>query len=442
MTEFRRLIVSVMCLLLMLLTVSCSKPTEQEASSASSNIETSVNPERTTSRTESSPSSLESEASPSNAGNYCTTENTGTVEQTFDLSFSDNLKVYDYGQKTVNAYRVKFADFIQFEDSFYTAWIKHSAQIDYLVNWSTGGGFSYSPILKSIEDMQNYDGVPLDFLEFQCSDYDTIKHNIQNVDMVTLKDLDNGEELAQECRIDVNSPILVWNYRIVDFPVEDAVKSFYDVQVEEDPFSKSTVKYAQVRAQYIDGIPVCGEWDNYNECTYDWPGVIEPSRRASTCNMFFPSYSLVNPSDTCQFYIATQRYTAREVIKSDLPVVAPEDCLDEIADAIKYQPSAVRNGKEIHDAWGMNIEVYCMELTYYALDPKPLYQNESEESRNSHVMYLVPTWKVYFTCTDPKTNAIGHGTLVINAATGESIFSSTIPQGTNLELYPDLYREG
>lgn len=442
MTEFRRLIVSAMCLLLMFQTVSCSKPTEQEASSASSNIETSVNPEGTTSRTESSPSSLESEASPSNAGNYCTTENTGNVEQTFDLSFSDDLKVYDYGQKAVNAYKVKFADYIQFEDSFYTTWIKHSGELGYLVNWSTGKSFDYAPILENWEDLQNYDGIDVEFLEFQCSDCDNVIRNIQNVDLITMKEIEDGEKLAKECGIDVNSLILCWEYNVVDFPTEDAVKSFYDAQVDKKLFSKNTVKYAQVRAQYIDGIPVCGEWDNFDECTYDWPDVIEPSRRASTCNVFFPSYSLANPSDTCQFCIATQRYTVREVIESNLPVVAPEDCLDGIIDAIKYQPSAVRNGKEIHDAWGMIIEVYCMELTYYALDPKPLYQNESEESRNSHVMYLVPAWKVYYTCTDPKTNAIGHGTLVINAATGESLFSSTIPQGSNLELYPDLYREG
>lgn len=448
MVKIRKQIASALCLLLMLQMASCSKTTEKESSSSETSGSagaygtTSENTEEKTSSVEGMDSSAESVESSSNVGVDCEKEQTKEAENTFNLSFSDDLKVYDYGQKTVNVYRAKFADYIEFSEPFFSEWIKHSGELGYLVNWSIGGSFDYAPVLKNWEDLQNYDGIDVEFLEFQCSDYDAVRRNIQNVDMVTLKEIDNGEELAKECGIDTNSPILCWEYNVVDFPVEDAVKSFYDVQVDADLFSMSTVKYAQVRAQYIDGIPVCGEWDNFNECTYDWPGLIEPSRRAATCNLVFPSYPLVNPSDTVRFDIATQRYITREVIKADLPVIAPEECLNGIEDTIKYQPSAVRNSKDIFEAWGMNIEVYCMELTYLALDPNPLYSSESEESHISHVLYLVPAWKVYYICTDPNSNAIGHGTLVVNAATGESLFSSTIPQGTNLELYPDLYKEG
>ena len=452
MKNLEKRIACAMCLFLMLQTAACSKKTEQETvgsvsnSSAGSYSETTESTEGNISGSEDTSSSSESVTSPSDSGNYCKTDAPKDVEHTFDLSFSNDLKVYDYGKKTVNVYRAKFADYIELSEPFFNEWIDHSVQLDYLVNWSTGGSFSYAPILKSIEDMQNYDGIPLEFVEFQCADLDTVKRNIQNVNLITLKEIENGEELARECGIDVNSPILCWEYSVDGFPVEDAVKSFYDVQVDAEPFSKDTVKYTQVRTQYIDGIPLngTGDDDNFFECTYDWPDVIEPSRRAHSCNYFFPAYGLANPSDTCSVRLDTQRYTTTEVIKTDLPVVAPENCLDGIADAIKYQPTAVNNSNDILSAWGMNIEVYCMELMYLPLDPNPAYDSsdESEESRISHVMYMVPVWKAYYMCTDPNTDAIGYGSLVINAATGESLFSSTIAQGTNSELYPYLHREG
>ena len=442
-----------MCMLLMTQTAACSKTTEQESTGPESSgeslySEASEGSEGITLSTEATLSNSESEVSPSNSGNYCETDAPKDVEQTFDLSFSDDLKVYDYGQKTVNAYRAKYADYIELSEPFFNGWIDNGvkvAQLDYLVNWATGGRFSYAPILKSIDDMKNYDGIPLEFVEFQCADLDTVTRNIQNVDLITLKELEDGEELAKECGIDVNSPILCWEYSVVDFPVEDAVKSFYDVPVDAELFSKDTVKYAQVRAQYVDGIPVvCGDYDNFYYCTFEWPDVIEPSRRACSLNRFYQDYYIVNPSDTCRFGVDTQKLTTTEVIKQDLPVVAPEDCLDGIAEAIKYQPSAISDGQSYNGAWGKEIEIYCMELTYIVLDPKPAYDytDESEESRISHVMYLVPAWKAYYMCTDPESNLIGHGSLVINAATGESLFSSTIAQGTNLELYPYLYREG
>lgn len=443
-----------MCMLLMTQTAACSKTTEQESTGPESSgeslySEASEGSEGITLSTEATLSNSESEVSPSNSGNYCETGSPKDVEQTFDLSFSDDLKVYDYGKKTVNVYRAKFADYIELSEPFFNEWIGDAVkvvQLEYLVNWATGGRFSYAPILKSIDDMMNYDGIPLEFVEFQCADLDTVTRNIQNVDMITLKELENGEELAGECGIDVNSPILCWEYSVVDFPVEDAVKSFYDVPVDAKLFSKDTVKYAKVRTQYIDGIPLngSGDDDNFFECTYDWPGVIEPSRRAYSCNPNFPAYWLANPSDTCRVGLDTQRYTTTEVIKADLPVASPENCLDGIAEAIKYQPTAVNNSNDILSAWGMNIEVYCMELMYLPLDPNPAYDSsdESEESRISHVMYMVPVWKAYYMCTDPNTDAIGYGSLVINAATGESLFSSTIAQGTNSELYPYLHREG
>ena len=451
MVKPRKQIAIVMCLLLMRQTSSCMKTTEQESTVPESSgeslySEASEGSEGITLSTEATLSNSESEVSPSNSGNYCETDAPKDVEQTFDLSFSDDLKVYDYGQKTVNAYRAKYADYIELSEPFFNEWIGDAVkvvQLDYLVNWSTGGSFDYAPILKNWEDLQNYDGIPVEILKFQCSDHDSIRRNIQNVDMVTLKEIDNGEELAKECGIDVNSPILCWEYSVVDFPVEDAVKSFYDVPVDAELFSKDTVKYAQVRAQYVDGIPVvCGDYDNFYYCTFEWPDVIEPSRRAGSLNRFYPSYGLVNPSVTCRFDVDTQKLTTTEVIKKDLPVVAPEDCLDGIAEAIKYQPTAISDGQSYNGAWGEDIEIYCMELTYIVLDPNPQDSNESEDSKQNHVLYLVPAWKAYYTCTDPESNSIGHGTLVINAATGKSLFSTTIAQGTNLELYPDLYQEG
>lgn len=175
MVKLRKQIVSVMCLLLMLQTTSCMKTKEQESGSSVSNSsanlfgEMSVNPNTKASSSEGAIPGSEIETSLSNAGSHCESDMQNNAEQNFNLYFSDDLKVYDYGQKTVDVYRAKFADYIEFSEPFFSEWIKHLGELDYLVNWSTGGTFSYSPVLKNWEDSKNYDGIPLEFLEFQCN---------------------------------------------------------------------------------------------------------------------------------------------------------------------------------------------------------------------------------------------------------------------------------
>lgn len=82
------------------------------------------------------------------------------------------------------------------------------------------------------------------------------------------------------------------------------------------------------------------------------------------------------------------------MIQSDLPVIDPLDCLDGIKDTILYQPSAITNDWGLLGPWGKDIEIYCMELAYFSLDPNPSDMNESQESKAQHSMYLVPAPKL------------------------------------------------
>lgn len=442
MVKVRKQLARAMCLLLALQTASCSNSTKTESSSSLASGDPSLQSE-TTESLEDTSSGTETEMSLPSVCPNCEQSETENVEQDFNLTFCDDLQVFDYGKETVNVYRAEYDDYIQLSDSFFTEWFTHPSEFGLLTKWATGRPFSYSPEIRSVDDFNKYDGIPTETRSFQCKDGVTVKRNIQNVEMVALKDIEDGEELAKECGLDVNSPILYWKYTIVDLPKDEAVKSFFvDEPIDSNIFDMEMLNYAQIRAQYVDNIPISNEWDNFYYCTYEWPGVIEPSRPSDSCSVEFSEYLLDNPSATYSCELTTQRYRPTEVIQSDLPVIDPLDCLDGIKDTILYQPSAITNDWGLLGPWGKDIEIYCMELAYFSLDPNPSDMNESQESKAQHSMYLVPVWKAYYTCTDPKSNMIIGGSLMINAVTGETLFSSTIGQGMNEDLYKDLYMEG
>jgi len=265
-------------------------------------------------------------------------------------------------------------------------------------------------------------------------DYDVSYRNIQNVSIVTLSEIDGFEEISKKLDIDSESQILCWSYDIKNFPRQFAELAFF-----EAPIDMQTIRYARICAQYIDGLPVSGGAANFGCCTYEWNGVIEPSRVA---DRGIEDSERINPSYSHILSLQRAKYEMTDKILSDLPIVDPLTCLDEIKQALLYNPCAVIGNDNILDIWEKEIEVYCMELTYVPLDPHPLSYDESEENRLLHELYIVPVWEVYYTISDPTKTFVCNGCLMLNATTGKSLFSENYGHDTNLTLFPDLSRPG
>ena len=82
-----------------------------------------------------------------------------------------------------------------------------------------------------------------------------------------------------------------------------------------------------------------------------------------------------------------------------------------------------------------------MELSYVVLDPEPLEYDDPDLA--SHELTLVPVWEVYVTVTDPENEQLLQTRkLMINAVTGESLYSDKYGPNENEELYPHMHDPG
>lgn len=335
----------------------------------------------------------------------------------FDLSFGENVKVVNYDKKVVNAYRARYGTLL---DSWGDYWFKYG--FGEIKKWCTGW-----PLSIFSEDN------PKDSA-YYLPDYDVSYRNIQNVSIVTLNEIDGFEEISTKLDIDSESKILCWSYDIKNFPHQIADHAFF-----EAPIDIQTISYARISAQYIDGLPVTGGAANFGCCTYEWNSVIEPSRLA---DRGIEDSERINPSYSHILSLQRAKYEVTETILSDLPIVDPLTCLDEIKQALLYNPCAVIGNDNILDIWEKEIEVYCLELAYVALDSHPMIYDESEESRLSHELYIVPVWEVYYTISDKTKTYVCSGSLMLNAATGKPLFSENYGHDANPTLFPELSLPG
>ena len=334
----------------------------------------------------------------------------------FDLSFSENMLVVDYGKTTVNTYRASYAPLV---DDWGDEWFVYGYGV--LADWCIGC------------DLSIYDD-KRESTEFFIPDYNNSILNAQNVCLISLNEIDDYEAIAQRLDILPDSQILCWTYDVKDFPDKYAQYMEFTTIVDI-----KEMKYARISSQYVDNIPTYGTTSCYGECTFDWEGIIKPSRIADEGIL---DSGRINPTRTFYFEPGRGKYHVEEALISESPVVSPETCLDEIKRAIKYYPCAVIGNAEILDIWEKNIEVYCMELTYCPLDPCPRNPDESESSHQLHELCLVPAWQVYYTVADPNSDRVCCGKVLINAVTGKSLFSDEYGPGENTELYPDLLLHG
>ena len=341
-------------------------------------------------------------------------------EKDFCVEYSDELLIVDYGKESANVYHAQYAPLA---DSWGDDWMVY--------------GF------VEIQDWCRGCPITIDGGDYYVLDRQTAIMNIKNVHVKSLEDIAEGEEIARRMNLDPSSSILCWSYSINDFPS----KEFEALDYFCAPVDLEQIQYTRISAQYIDGIPVYGTTSGYKLYTYEWPGVIKVSRLADTGVK--DGYH-INPSQTCILDIERAKYSKTETVESDMAIVPPESCLEEIKKALMYDPSAVlqtsvdRSKEELLDIWGKAVEVYCMELSYVALDPNPRLcdengYNEPEEDRMKHELTLVPVWEVYYIITNPKNDTtVADGKVMINAITGQSLYSNQYGPNQNKDLYPEL----
>ena len=425
MAKFRNGIKMIAYLMLVLMITSCSDKSGQEASRSVKS---------------SSIASLSGETGPANSGidNETISLKSNSVRPQwgggpgnkpakfdFDISFSDDCFIADYGKEKVNVYTAEYADSANLWDD---DWIVFGAGI--IRDWCIGSSI--------LIDKGGEDG---DYDIYVADAKDTFG-NLPNVKLASLNEIDDYTVLTARTGMNPNDRVLCWSYNISGFPWEAAMKlSYFEVTTKLDK-----VKFARLSSQHVDGLPVYGDSYESGISTYEWPGVISQSRLADS--KIEPSLG-VNPNNTCIMELNTNRFSISEKLMEEQSVVDPKTCLSEIKKAMTYSPCHVEREsvdpkkEDMLHVWGMRAEIYCMELTYVALDPNPKDPGETEESKQQHKLSLIPVWEVYYYVTNPKNEeTIYNGRLMINAITGKSMFSDTYGPGENTTLYPGLLLPG
>lgn len=337
----------------------------------------------------------------------------------FDLSFVDDVLVVDYGKSTVNVYRARYGESVpDWTDDTWT----FSSTYDVL-KWTKGSLNKNGPFWeKDLWSVPN-----------RAKSVD----NILNVETVALKDLEDGGDIAAKLDVPPETEVLCWTYEIDGFPWEYFDGSDW-ITVEKDI---ETVQYVQMSSQYVDGLPLTGSrtFCSGND-TFEWEGVIGPSRLRNNISETYPEANYSKIDGDCTYCFPTNTYTITDTVLEDQPIVDPRDCLDSIREALIYDPAfsnqipSADNPFLVH-IWETEVSVYMMELSYVVLDPEPYEENDPNLS--SHELTLVPVWEVYFTVMDPHdTRLLQNRKIMINAVTGESLYSENYGPDENEVLYP------
>lgn len=395
-------------IVIVLLVSSCSNTTEQKHSRSI--------------RTSSFEPLSETETNSEDSNSYEGTGNTDSLEQTnesetssiaeeydFELMFSNDFQKMDYGKTVVNVYKAKYATM---SDSWSEDWFVYG--FGEIKDWCLG-----IPIT-------------INGVDFYLPDKEISRSNIKSIRFIKLRDLEGYDEILERTGIKDDAFIPCWTYIIEDFPQEFGQLSYFKA-----PTNLETLQYAYISAQFVDNLPVYGRdrGIGFGCATYEWPGVVPPSRLADSGII---DSDRINPTQTCLFTMERGRYSITETLQSSVPLVPPEECLDEIKEALTYEPDSPTDSS-LRYIWGKKVEVYCAELTYVVLDTSPRNDDESEEDRKHHELYLIPVWELYYIITDPANDqTLFNGQTMINAVTGESLYSEAYGPDENSFLYPDL----
>ncbi|MBO4688142.1 MAG: hypothetical protein J5636_06470 [Clostridiales bacterium] len=301
----------------------------------------------------------------------------------------------NYGKSTVNVYQARYEDSLENQNAEEWQFKKNSYPV-------------------FIDECQGYHS-PLSKIE--------VLANFNNVGVQSISEL-NAETVAENLGIDSNNMALCWTYK---------TGSISGVGEE--------IQYVPLSSQYIESIPIRRDFNI--SPVYEWSEDIALSRQ---CN-YDPTRNwqgcYIDTDQTTFLFVLEERFSIGEIIHENQPVRPAEECLPEIKKAIIYNNFSHRSGAtdpnkmDLYTVWETDVVVYCMELAYTVLDSTPLewYDPHLE----THELTIVPVWNVYYTATNSKTadeNIVYGGTVMLNAVTGESIYSEMYGPEESEYLYP------
>ncbi len=318
-------------------------------------------------------------------------------EYDFSLSFKDDLLVVDYGQRTVNVYKASYTYAPECQVS--GTWQFKMYYWPGLIDTCQGLG-----ILKK----------------------DKVLNNFLNVRKISLSEIEDSESIAESLGIDGNSEILCWTYDTGGI-----------TGVNEK------IQFIPLSSQYIDNLPIRREGNYFP--VYEWSDEIPLSRYTDFDQDLDWSGCFIDSSETNYIYVRMQKYEVETPIYEDLTVYPAEECLSEIKNAIIYnnfshqKKATDPNKMALYTVWETDVVVYCMELAYTVMDPMPLENRGTDSTHYAHELTIVPVWNVYYIATNSRKSdedIVYGGMVMLNAVTGESIYSEMYGPEENDYLYP------
>ena len=396
-------------ILLMILLTSCGHSTPQDVSRSTNSSDIVISSENTSAKTESQASTnntIDTEPSEtydpdswlSRVSDPVLYRDTPykPIEYDFSISFKDNLLVVDYGRQTVSVYQARYDDIPESKVS--GTWQLRMHSVPDVIDWCQG---HHGPLSK-----------------------DEVLNNFFNVRRISFSEIEGFDSIAEDLGIGMNNAALCWTYDTGDISG-----------------ANGQIQYIPLSAQYIDGLPV--RMDKNDGPVFEYSEGAELSRRTNWDPRKNWRGCYMDSNQTIFLYVSEERFVIENMISEDLKVYPAEDCLAEIKKAIIYNNFSHRkvatdpNKMELYTVWETDVVVYCMELAYMVLDPTPYEQYD--DHLETHELTIAPVWVAYYTVTNSRTadeNIVYGGTVMLNAVTGESIYSEMYGPEENDYLYP------
>ena len=277
---------------------------------------------------------------------------------------------------------------------------------EYSLNWSMGWFFG-SPFNYTTDDSSNrgqktdsthdtFYQPPADIVEKTTSTIHTIKAS-------SLEHLDEFPSYQGRGKLQSDWSVVCLDLDCNSFPEETGYL----------PKEYDTLHLIGIASDYIDGIPVGGTMDiiapHIGDYVYEYDLIDGPTIGGALI-LGKPMYS--RNKDVVVGIKNAKNFDVTRPVRSNLVVKPIDECLSGIQKASDYD--TMKSG------FYKDTKYYAAELAYMPISDYDV--NAYDYAVDGHT-YLIPVWQVYYK-GDFMGMGIGTGCIVIDAVTGESIYST------------------
>lgn len=122
-------------------------------------------------------------------------------EFVFNLVFSEDVLIVDYGRSTANVYQAEYQELRPlWEDDWY------EIDIGEIQKWCIG-----NPVLISFDEEKGED-------YYAVQDHNTSLQNLYSVELIHINTIKDYEEVIRRQGIESDRKVLCWTYRVNEFP--------------------------------------------------------------------------------------------------------------------------------------------------------------------------------------------------------------------------------